>query len=114
MTENTQITFEMPTAVLFALATSQGWQPMIEDTSADLVGDEYPQIPNPVSLAEFIESFAPGYITAAVLRQGRQAVSDNFVSIHNKIDDQLKGGAFDSMILAGDIDGILAAVKASL
>lgn len=109
-----QITFDLPNGVAAALAVSQGWTPMIEDTSQPLEGDSYPMVPNPVSMTTFIEHMAPAYLSSIVLNNGRERVMTDFNTIYEGIEHQVKQGAFDAMILAADLDGIKAAVKSQL
>ena len=104
----------MPTALFMGLAISKGWSPVIDDTSAELEGDEYPQIPNPVTYQEFLQEFIPEYISEFMVDQGRKQILANFESMKNNIFDSIKKGDFDALILAGDFEGISAAVKNNL
>lgn len=109
-----EITFSVDDSVAIALAVSRGWSPTIEDTSQPLEGDTHPLIPNPVSFQQFVSGIATATITEHVLNGGRQALLIEFQSIFNNIEDRLKSGTFDPLILAGDFDGIKAAVKSTL
>lgn len=109
-----QITIELTTEVAIALAIAQGWQPVIEDTTQPLNGDEYPKIPNPVTYKEYIKRIAPAYLSDIVLRSGRQKIIDEFSSIYDSIDHGIKNGQFDELILAGDFDGIKSLVRSQL
>lgn len=109
-----QITFDLPDGVATALAVSQGWEPTVEDTSQPLVDDEYPRIPNPITMQQYIETLAPTYLAKIVLDNGRERIMTEFTSIYNGIEHQVKHGAFDNLILAADLEGIKAVVKSQL
>ena len=108
------ITIQLETSIAIALAVSQGWTPTVEDTSQPLDGDDYPQIPNPVTYQDFIAGVAPAYLTEIVKNKGRQNVIDNFKSIYDTVINDVATGKFDAMILSGDIDGIKQTVKDNL
>jgi len=109
-----QIAFEIQDSVAMALAFARGWTPTIEDTTQEMVGDSFPHIPNPVSFQQHASGVAAAFMSEYVLLEGRKAVATEFQSIHNNIEHQLNSGAFDALILAGNIQGIKDAVKASL
>jgi len=108
------LTFEIDDAVAYAIAVSQGWSPTVEDTTQELVGDNYPLIPNPVTIQMFMAQLIPSFITSTVVAAGRTKVLNDFSSIYDGLEHSVKKGDFDSMILAGNIAGIKSAVKANL
>jgi len=114
MGRSMNLTFEIDDAVVYALAVSQGWSPTVEDTTQELVEDNHPLIPNPVTIQMFMAQAIPAFITSTVVTAGRTKVLTDFSSIYDGLEHSVKKGDFDAMILAGDIDGIKAAVKANL
>ena len=110
------ITFEIEDAIAYALAISSGWAPMIEDTDQDPIegSDNYPLVQNPVSAEEFVTSIVSTFLRDHVLREGRNRVITDFNSIKDSLEHKIKSGAFDDMIMRGDIDGIKSTVVQSL
>ncbi len=109
-----EIKIQLPQQLALALAVSRGWTPTIDDETQEMVEDNYPQIPNPVSHIQYLESYIPGFIQEYVLNEGRAQVVAQFDSIGESIKSQVSNGTFDAMILQGDIEGIKAAVKSTL
>ena len=109
-----ELSINLSTPVAIALAMSQGWLPMIEDQSQEMVGDEYPKIPNPVTYQQFIEQIAPAYLENIVKTGGRSTVIDNLTSIYETVVSSVRNGNYDEKILAGDFDGIMQDVKDNL
>ena len=109
-----KINFELEDAIGMALAFSRGWRPTIDDETQAMVGDEFPQIPNPITPEQFIEKIIPPFVSELILNEGRNQVINNFTSIFKRVEDQVANGAFDSLILQGDIEGINNLVKGSL
>ena len=93
---------------------NQGWKPFIEDTTQELVDDEYPKIPNPVTYQEYISVIAPAYLSEIVRTAGRQQVIDNFQSIYETVVANVRSGSFDDLILSGDVETIRQQVRDSL
>jgi len=110
-----EISFELPDNIAIILAISRGWSFEIEDTSKD--PDEegvYPLMLNPVTYTQYIEAFAADFITGVVLEEGTKRVLINFESTYKTIEAQVKSGAFDNLILAGDVAGIQSAILQGL
>jgi len=95
--ENLNIQMETPIAM--GLAIARGWTPTVDDTTKELIGDEYPQVPNPITYQKFLEGFIPQYIQEFVLMEGREKVIAEFESMKANIFDSVKKGSFDSFIL---------------
>ena len=108
------ITFELSDAIIGALALSRGWQPTVDDTEQEMDGDNYPQKPNPVTAVKFVEFLAPEFITEVVKQGARERLMTEFSGIFGQVEHQVKHGAFDQMLLSGNIEGIKSMVKASL
>ena len=108
------VNVELGDALAYGLAVARGWTPTVDDTSQPLDGDNYPQIPNPVSMPAYLSGVISAYVAEYVLNQGRKNVVTEFQSIFNTVEDQVKTGAFDALILSGNVDGIKQAVLASL
>ena len=108
------ISFEVDDVVAFILAGLRSWEPTVEDTTQELVGDEYPRIPNPVSLSQVASDVIQDFLSDWVLQEGRTRVLNEIDSIKAKLDDRLEAGVFDDLIMRGDIDGVKAAMLAAL
>lgn len=108
------INIELDDPIAFALAVSRGWSPTVDDTSQEMVGDEYPQIENPISVEEFIATIIPPFVQDLIVDQGRSQVISGFRSIFNSVEDQVLNGAFDQLIVSGQSDQIGEIVKQSL
>jgi len=112
MTEKIEITLD--TSLLISVSMAKGWTPTIEDLNGELVGDEYPTIPNPVTYQMFIQELIPTFIRQFVLEEGRKRVNNDFTSISENIKFSVNKGNFDEYILKGDLDGIKSLVVNSL
>lgn len=110
------IVVSLSTEIAIALAMGQGWTPTVDDTDVGLIEgtDEYPQKPNPVTYQEYIQVIAPEYLSNIVLEAGRKRVLDDLNSIAASVNAGVATGAYDSLILAGDIDGVRQAIKDTL
>ena len=109
-----RITFDIEDRYAKAIASAKGWKPTIDDTSKEIEGDEYPQIPNPVSYQVFLSVLIPEFIHDFVMREGQQALVAEFTSIADRIIEQVKGGYFNAEIIAGDREAIINSVKREL
>jgi len=108
------LSIELPIEIIYGLAYSRGWQAEIEDTTAELDGDEYPKIPNPISAVQFVELAATQFIIDTVRKGARDQLVSDFKSTFARVEDQVKQGAFDSLLLSGDVEQIRELVKQSL
>lgn len=109
-----EIKFDLSEPIIIALAISRGWSPVIEDTDQPLEGDEYPKIPNPITAIDFVQQIAPEFIISHVRVAARESLLMQFKSTFLSIEDKVKSGTFDTMLLQGDVEGIFAAVRQSL
>jgi len=109
-----QITFEVEDSIAYALAVARGWSPTIDDETQDMDGDNYPQVPNPVTFQQFVSEVATETITEYVLSGGRDVLITQFKSTFNNLESQIKSGTFDQLILKGAFDQIKELVKAGL
>lgn len=109
-----QITFEIEDSVAQALAVGRGWKPMVEDVTQPLQGDSYPLRVNEVTYQQYASNVAAEFMTQYVLLEGRKQVLTQFDSIHASVAHKINSGAFDPLILTGDIEAIKTSVKASL
>jgi len=107
-------TFDADRTVVSMLAISLGWQPLVEDTDAELDGDNYPLVENPVTLEAFMAQAIPVFIQEQVVNAGRNRVRADFDSIHDGVTHKIKAGEFDALILSGDLDSIKAKVLESV
>ena len=108
------ITFDIPDPIAVALAFGRGWRPFVEDTSQEMDGDSYPMMPNPVTFEQHASAVAKGFMQEYVLGEARKRARDEFTSIYDAIEDRLKKGHFDALLLEGDIAGVKEMVKATL
>lgn len=109
-----EITFTVEDSIAYAMAVGRGWAPTIDDESQELEGDSYPQIPNPVSFKQFVSGLATVTITEYVLNAGREALLTDFKNTFNNLENQIRNGAFDQLLLQGQVDQIKNLVKAGL
>lgn len=108
------VNIELETPVLMAVAISRGWTPTIDDTSVEMIGDDYQQKENPVSAVQFLEGYLPAFIREYVLTEGRKNVINGFESISESIKHRVNSGDFDDLILIGDREAISDIVRESL
>lgn len=112
MTDN--ITINLKTSVGQMVAISKGWSPKIEDTTQEIVEDNYPLIPNPISYIQFLQELIPQFIEEYVLEEGRKLILNDLISISEAALSKVKTGLFDEMIMNGDFEGIKTLVKNNL
>lgn len=109
-----KIIFEMESSLLQAVAVANGWSPMVDDTELtieEIDGDEFPQIPNPLTYQVFLQGFIPQFIESFVREEGRKKVLGNLNSIADVAKDQVNKGAFDELILTGRSEQIKDVIK---
>ena len=108
------LNIEIEDSLAYILATSRGWTPTIEDTNAELVGDSYPVMENPVSAKEFLEGYIPTFIVEFVRGEARKHIKAEFASTASVINSQVDNGDFDKLLLMGDFDAIKDLVRSNL
>lgn len=109
-----QITFETTDALAYGLAVARGWTPTIEDITQEMVGDEYPHIANPVPYTAYVSVVVSKFLEDYVLNAGRNQILQEFSSKFATVEDRVKAGAFDALLLQGKFDDIKTLVKDSL
>lgn len=77
------------------ISIALGWTPEVEDTEAELVGDEYPIIPNPISRDDFLSLAIVQEITSTIVRRGREVMVNQAKAQIDKINH----GEFDNLIM---------------
>ncbi len=108
------LNIELDEAVIIGLAKSRGWTEFVDDTQAELVGDEYPQIANPVTAIQFSQQVAQEFIKQHVLSVGYKLIVGRYESIFSSIEGAIKSGSFDQLILDGDFEKINELVRQDL
>lgn len=108
------ITINLKTNVGQMVAFSKGWSPTIEDTTQEMVEDNYPLIPNPISHTQFLQELIPQFIEQYALEEGRKLILNDLISISEAALFKVKTGLFDEMIMNGDFEGIKTLVKENL
>lgn len=80
------------------ISISLGWTEEIEDTTAELEGDNYPLIKNPLTRDVFLSYAIYEEIKSSIIRRGREKLVNESKSLINKINE----GLFDETILTSE------------
>ena len=96
------------------LANSRGWTPKVEDTTQELIGDEYPLIDNPIPIESFLSGIIEHFIGEVVLNEIREKSINNIDSLHDKITDAIRSKNFDEGFKNGDSSSLLSFIGEEL
>ena len=77
------------------ISIALGWTEQIEDVDAEIIGDNYPLIDNPISRDVFLSMAIAQEIKSTIIQKGRQTLIDEAQAKINKVNH----GEFDKFFI---------------
>lgn len=77
------------------ISISLGWKEFVDDTTQELIGDEYPQIANPITRDLFLSQAIVQEIMFTIIKRGREMM----INKAKEQIDKINNGDFDNLII---------------